>query len=752
MWLNTVKPRLCWISNKRNLDCEWVTYTKTVTIKQEIKSAVVRFETDCTLGLYAGDEFIAAGTGRNPERVNCHEITTKLSLGDNNINVVLGTAYFQKRGMDIAKFRGYYFSGFAMEIDIEYIDGTKEVIPTDASWTAEIGGKTVSAMETMPVTDGEYNAWWKNAVVWLEKSLHKAEIPDVVAEVTGKEYVEYANRKTPEYAYPEKVEKTNMILCDGKFVPDKNCPDKPYIIYDFVTTRVGFTEIAYSTDEDVKVTLGFDFRENIADFDHDMSCEWTPVIQALEICETLKKDETLYFNLRRRAARFIKLEFEKNAKIEINDVRVKQCLYPNMKEGWFDCSDEFLNTMWEMGKYTLHVNKQQEYESCPRNEMQFFSGDGLLDMIVDNYAFGEVKLMESSLSLNYSEACVGVTHTEDFNRSRHQWDYYAWRIICIYHYYKVTGNMEFLKTYFNQAETILLWHINRMGYNGLIFQPMCFLTAYTFTYAQVDWACALSRLGDKPYLNALFYKSLTAMSEMARAIGENGKADAWDEISAKVKDAINEKLWSEEKKSYVDSMADYISIDGNIIPLYFGVADDERTKAVLSTIKKELWTSCGSTILNCKTIDTRGGNVAVSPFMSTFEVEMRFLTGDNEGAMELLSRVWGSMMKRGAHTFWEYLPVEDGKWWDALCHAWSTGCTYLLSAYVLGIRMTKPNFTGIIFEPRMCGLDYIRGVIPTENGFIAAKCENGKCTIAVPDGTEVEVIVPDGTEVEVKKY
>lgn len=753
MWINTQKPRLVWIGNKRELEYgEWVEYTKSIKVDKKVKSAVVRFETDSNCALYVGGEFVISATGRNPERVNCHEVTSLFCEGENEIKVILGSGYFQGRAQKISEFRDFWFSQFAMEFDIEFCDGTRLVVPTDASWTATFGDKTVPAMETMPVIDGEYDNFWKYATPWLEKKLHKAQIPVEVTDVVGEEYREYANRETPKYAYPKLVAKTNMLLCDGKYIPDGNCDENPYIIYDFERATVGFTELLYKAECDTVATLGFDFRENISDFDHDPECEWTYIIEALVIKQELSKDKNAAFNLRRRAFRFLKVEFDKGAKVEIENARAYQCLYPNMKEGWFNCSDKKLNDMWEMGKYTLHVNKQQEYESCPRNEMTFFSGDGLLDMVVDIYAFGEEKLMESSLSLNYSEAAGGITHTEDFNRSRHQWDYLAWRIICIEYYYKTTGNRELLEKYFPQAETILKWHINRMGYNNLIFQPMCLLTAYTMTYAQVDWACGLSRLGDKPYLNALFYKSLTAMSYLANELGEYEKAKEWDELAEKVKSAINEQLWSEEKQSYVDSMADYISHDGNLIPLYFGVADDTRTKAALDTIKRELWTPAGATILNTRIKDVRKGNVAVSPFMSTFESELRFMNGDDDGALEVLHRVWGTMMDRGAHTFWEYLPVKEGEWWDALCHAWATGCTYLLSAYVLGIRMTKPNFSCIVFEPKMCGLDYVKGVVPCENGFVAAKCEKGKYTLVVPKGTEVEVKVPEGAEAEVIEY
>jgi len=753
MWINTEKPRLVWIGNKRPLcEDEHITYTKKINVLKKVKSAVVRFENDSSCALYINGSFVISGNGRTPERVNCHEVTSLFNQGENEIKVTLDSGYFQGRTEDISQFRGFRFSCFAMEFDIEYDDGEKLVVPTDASWLTEVEGKEVSADEAMAVTDAEYGSFWRYATIWLEKKLHKAEIPEEVTKLVGEEYKKYAQKEIPKYAYPEMVVKTNMILCGDRYVADEKCDEAPYIIYDFVTTRVGFTEFEYKTDSDTTATLGFDFKENIVDFDHDPDCEWTYIIKALVIKQKLHKGEHKDFNIRRRAFRLLKVEFEKGAKVEIGNVRILQCLYPNMKEGWFDCSDDRLNRFWEMGKYTLHVNKQQEYESCPRNEMLFFSGDGLLDMVVDLYAFGEEKLMESSLSLSHSEAAGGIASSEEFNRIRHQWDYYAWRIVCVEYYYKTTGDKEFLKRLFAQTESVLKWQINRMGYNNLIFQPMCMISTYTFGYAQVDWACGIGRLGDKPYLNALLYKSLTAMSYLAKEIGEFDKAKQWDELAVKVKDAINSELWSEEKQSYVDKMASYISHDGNLIPLYFGVADEKRRDAALDTIKRELWTPAGATILNTSIKDVRGGNVAVSPFMSCFESELRFQSGDEEGGLEVIRRVWGAMLDRGAHTCWEYVPVEEGKWWDALCHAWATGCTYLLSAYVLGIRMTAPNFSSIVFEPKLCGLDYARGVVPTKDGFIAAKCENGKYSLAVPKGTKVEVKVPDGAEVEVTEY
>ncbi|MBQ8526107.1 MAG: alpha-L-rhamnosidase N-terminal domain-containing protein [Clostridia bacterium] len=760
MWINIGKPNVYWISNKRTEGDEWVAYSKKIVTDKPVKSAVIRFETDSTCGVFINGNFITGGTGRLPERVNCHEVTSKFNIGENDIRIVLGTAYFQKIGYDIKNQRGYWLSSVAFELSIEFADGAKLVVPTDSSWQADIDGTFVPAMETMAVTQAEYDVMWKCAAPWVEENSHRKHIPDEVIRVAGHEYADYAGQNVPEYFYPEAVVKTNMISDGDFYVSDSKCDEAPYIIYDFGRLVVGYTDIEYSADRDTGAMMHFDFSERISDFDFDPDWEWTPVVKRLSIRQELGKDADSAFNLRRRAFRFLKLEPDKGAVVRIRNVRVKPCMFPAPEHGWFRCSDEMLTKAWEVGKYTLHVNKHQEYESCPRNEMAFFSGDGYIDALVDLYAFGNDDLMNASLSLKHTEACGGIAFTTKFKKSMHQWDYFAWRIICVYLHYKLTGDKEFLQMYFEEAEMSLLRQIERMGKNNLIFQPPCFYATYTFTLGQVDWACSPARLGEKPYLNALLYKSLISMSEMALVMGEDEKSKKWSAMANDVKDAINDNLWSEEKQSYMDSMDDYVSQDGNIIPILFGVTDEKRTKAALNTVKDRLWSPYGATILDAPVAHTRGGNTTVSPLMCAYEAEARFLHGSPDEALELIRRCWGSMLNKGAETFWEFSPNNDYERWDAVAHAWSSGCTYLLSAYVLGVRMTQPGYKAIIFEPNICDLTSMSGVVPTVRGFIAASYKKleaegktvNKFELAVPEGIDVEYKLPENSIIDIIRY
>lgn len=759
MWINNTKPDLYWISNQRYSGEEWIKYTKKIYIDKNIKSAVFRFESDCVCGVYINDEFVISGTGRAPERVNCHEVTSRFVVGENTFNVVLGTTYFQKIGHDMKEQRGYWLNSFALELCFEFEDGSKMVVPTDSSWIAHIDEQQIPAMETMPVTDAEYNMMWRWSTPWVEADRCKKPVADEIVNTVGQTYADYINISDDGYAYPVTDICHNVIKTENGYEPDKSS-DESYVIFDFGRLVVGYTDISYNTTDDTQITLDFDFSERVSDFDFDINWEWTPVVERLRIVQKICAKNSSAFNLRRRAFRFVRVKFEKNSVLKINNIRVRTCMFPVVEQGWFNCSDAMLNKAWEVGKYTLHVNKQQEYESCPRNEMAFFSGDGYIDALVDLYAFGNEKLLASCLSLRHTEACGGIASSTEFNKSRHQWDYYAWRVISVHLHYQLTGDMEFLKKFYNDARDSLLWQIGRMGKNKLIFQSPCYFSTYTYILGQVDWACSPARLGEKPYLNGLLYKSLVSMAELADVMGDTQNRDEWNALAKEVKDAINTLLWSDEKQAYMDSMDDYVSQDGNVIPVLFGIADKQRAVSALKTVKDRLWSPYGASILDAPIGHTRGGNVTVSPLMCAYEAEARFINGQPDEALDLIRRCWGGMLAKGAETFWEFTPNNGHERWDAVCHAWSSGCTYLLSAYILGIKMTKPGYESIKFEPNICDLTEFDGVVPTEKGLIAVSYrqteKEGKILntfkLTVPEGMETEIVLPENSDAEIIKY
>ena len=745
-----------WITAPRRGDNEWCGFKKTFTLDKQIESAVVRFESDCVCAVYLNGEFITSGTGRYPERVNCHEVTSSLRIGENTLELILGGHYFQKFARDTKQQRGYWLNQAALELEVSLENGCKISIATDKSFERINPDDDTPVLETMQVTKAEYETMWKNAAFWQETKNYKPEIASEVLSVAGEEYEKYANEKRPEAVCCDNIISTDMIEKDGCLTA-KIGAEECYLIVDMSRLVVGFAEFEYKTSGKVSVKSMFDYSELVEDFEPNEENEY--FINRLAITEDLDTKKSFYRNHRRRAFRYMKMVFSGDLKdLSVNALKVRLDLFPETEKGWFNCSDEMLNKAWEMGKYTLLVNKHQEYESCPRNEMLFFAGDGAVDAMIDIYAYGNCDLLNTSLSLQHEVSALGISTFDKFNRTVWQWDYFAWRIICIYDYYRHTGKKDFLIRHYEEAKKNMAWMQERMNDKNLLFQIPAFHSTFSTTLIQVDWACSRHRLGENAFLNCLLYKSLVCMAELAEDMNDSDSAKEWAELAPLVKEAINKYLWDEEKQSYVDGISDYICQDANAFAIIFDVADDERANKALDTVKKTLWSDYGS-VMASKRLEgkLRGGNVTISPMMSTHEAEAWFKQDRAEEGLELIRRVWGTMLKKGATTFWEFTPNNADGRWEATCHAWSAGCTYLLSAFIMGVRPTAPNFGAITFAPRPCDLESAKGVVPSPEGLIAVSWEKDnagktKFKLALPKAIELTTDLPENSEIEVITY
>lgn len=721
-----------WITTVNDKKDEWIRYKKSFTVEKDVENAVVRFESDSVCAVFINGEFLISGTGRTPERVNCHQVSSLIRKGENTIEILLGGHYFQKFAFETREKRGYWLNQAALELSINFLDGSESKISTDKSWGE-------NAIESMQVTQKEYETMWENAFCWQEERYVK--IPDAVLKVVGEEYENYALNKQEKVINYQKIVETDF---QENFVSTK---EENYVIVDFGKTVIGYVEIDFE-GENAFVDSIFDVTENLKDF--EFSGDWAYTVSRLSTSDKMEKG--FFRNYRRRAFRYLKLIFRGN--IKINSIKVRTCMCTENITGWFKCNDTLLNDIWQTGKYTFHLIKQQEYESCPRNEMLFFAGDGAISALIDNYAFGNCRMLNTSLSLKHEEKAAGISTVESFNRTVWQWDYFAWRIICIYNYYQNYGEKEFLQNYYSEAVNNILWLVERMNDRNLLFQIPAFHSTSSTTMIQVDWACSIHRLGENAFLNCLLYKSLVCMSELAEVMGDE-RSKTWGELAEKVKNAINTYLFNEEKQAYMDSLGEAICQDSNALAVLFDVADENKAEKVLNTIKEKLWSENGSAMADELLFNRnlRGGIATVSPMMSTHEAEAWFEKGKAQEGLTLIRNVWGSMLKKGATTFWEFNPNNNNdKWEHSVCHGWSAGCTYLLSAYILGIRPEKARWEKILFAPRPCDLEEFQGVVPSEKGFIAVSLKNRKFTVAVPENIEIIEDIPQNYGVEYIRY
>jgi hypothetical protein len=244
---------------------------------------------------------------------------------------------------------------------------------------------------------------------------------------------------------------------------------------------------------------------------------------------------------------------------------------------------------------------------------------------------------------------------------------------------------------------------------------------------------------------------LSAAASLAADLNLVALHDQYALAASDTSDAINARLWDPTVGAYVDGdLRDHHPLDANALAVLYGVAPAERATSALSFLHDRLWTEVGTIVADLP-YGAWAQDGAVWPAYVAQEVEARFAVGDGGNALDLIRRVWGSMLSRDpASTFWEYA-LQDGSIHDgstSLAHGWSTGAVSALSRFVLGVRPTAPGYRAYIVAPHPANLSWACGAVPTPSGPIRVAWQNtaGSLTVAVeaPLGSRGFVQAPAG--------
>ncbi|MFC7623113.1 hypothetical protein [Microlunatus sp. GCM10028923] len=97
----------------------------------------------------------------------------------------------------------------------------------------------------------------------------------------------------------------------------------------------------------------------------------------------------------------------------------------------------------------------------------------------------------------------------------------------------------------------------------------------------------------------------------------------------------------------------------------------------------------------------------VTPYFTNYSMPVLLDAGRTDDAIGFWKQGWGWMLDRGATTWWE---VFDDRW--SHCHFWSGAPTWQLTRYVLGAQVI--GGTELIIRPNPGSLERARGVLPID--------------------------------------
>lgn len=388
-----------------------------------------------------------------------------------------------------------------------------------------------------------------------------------------------------------------------------------------------------------------------------------------------KKGKNEYVNyFRRLSGRYLQLFASKP--IKINYVGICSVEYPVVaKKPNF--KSELRNRIYDVSVRTLHCCMHEHYEDTPWREQALYTMDSRNEMLCTYYAFNDFKFARSNLVLISkglrSDGLLSICYPagRDIPIPFFSLVY----SVQVKEYIEYSGDLTILNEVLPVLEKIYETFKSRIEGNGLIANfPYPYWNFYEWTNGS-DNGSQISRKATDFYpkkydliLNCMFLMSLINYKQI---LALEGKTLDFDE--EKTCTAIKETFFVKERGLFKATDIDepYYTVLGNCLAVLCGIGDEKIMENVLSD--KEI--------------------VSISLSMCTFLYEALLKVDAKKYVQYIVDDIdmrYGSMLKRGATTFWE---TEEGAsslaHTGSLCHGWSA-----MPIYYYSILNGKDYFDG----------------------------------------------------------
>ena len=473
-----------------------------------------------------------------------------------------------------------------------------------------------------------------------------------------------------------------------------------------------------------------------------------------EYCETLDKlmVETgpRFVVPESKAFRFVQVVLPEGMMVE--SVRMEYEYLPQdlARSGSFECSDEELNRIWQVGAYTMDLTTREFMMDGIKRDRWTWSGDAIQSYLMNYYLRFDCDTVKRTIRQLRGKDPVS-SHINTIL------DYTFYWFKSVYDYYQYTGDRDFVCEMYPRMLTLMDYCLGRLSDGWAIGQPD--------DWVFIDWVdFPMHKRGIVCFEQILFCKSLETMQLCKDLVGPLSDLQMsnlhlsypnvdYGAKAAELRSKIDNTFWSPAAHAYLHALEpsnpSTLSNLSNLLlnpqvtkfPSMFAIlysyADELRQREILQHVMQ-----------NPKV------PAITTPYMRFYELAALCQLGQHDEVLSEIKAYWGGMLREGATTFWEkYNPEMQGDehltmygrpYGKSLCHAWGASPVYLLGRYYLGIEPTSPGYATWQAKPYLSNLDWMRGAVPTPFGPIRIEVTKHKVTLITPLGIGPGTLFIDG--------
>ncbi len=707
-------------------------FRKEINAPKQIKKATVYLS---GLGLYElyingqkiGDQVLAPGPTDYGKTVlyNTFDVTKQLIKGKNAIATVLGNGRFfaMRQNYKPQKWHTFGFPKMLLQLEMEYTDGTKQIVGSDTSWKVTADGP----IRTNNEYDGEeYDATkeltgWNNAKYndskWLKVEMVKAPEGKLVAQMNG-------NMKIMGAIKPVSIKQVA-----GKYILDMG------------QNMAGWIKMNVSGQKGQQVKLRF------AESLQPNGELYVANLRDAKVTDiyTLKgeNDETWRPSFVYHGFRYV--EISNYPGMPTVENFVGEVVYDDLQTiGSLETSNATINQIHKNAFWGISGNYKGMPVDCPqRNERQPWLGDRTMGAYGESFLFDNSRLYTKWLN-DIRDAQTPEGSIPDVAPS-------------FWYYYK--DNMTWPGAYLTIADMLYRQFGDKnsiVNHYPYMKKWMNYMRGKYMTREFIvtkdsygDWCVppespelihskdSMRTTDPKLIATAYYYYFLNMMQKFAKLSNNNADIATYATEAVKVKEAFNKKFYNNSSFQYSNN-----TVTANILPLAFGlVPASDSAKLFKNIIDKIL-------------VENKGH---ISTGVIGTQWLMRWLTlhGRSDVSYKLASNTtypsWGYMAENGATTIWELWNGNTANpAMNSQNHVMLLGDLLIWMYENLGgiqSDVSETGFKKIVMKPSFVKeLDFVKSSYKSPYGQIESnwKRKGGKIewSINVPSNTTAEVYIP----------
>lgn len=429
---------------------------------------------------------------------------------------------------------------------------------------------------------------------------------------------------------------------------------------------------------DAPLTLKIQFAENYdelsykpEEYDGWLSKSWIPieVLHIDSLPSRLKMSRRYSF----RYAKITVIDTSPKWKIQFeNPLVISQSAISekDYSDALIHNDDPMLEKIENVSIKTLSECMQSVFEDGTKRDQRLWLGDLHLQALANYSTFNKNNLVKKCLYLfaglttSDGKICANIfTNKEVIPDDTFLFDHSLFFVSTLKDYFERTSDAYTAGELYNTSKRQVDLALNLVDQYGKLSLPSDWP-------AFIDWNDDFNKETAAQAVLVYVLKDFISLSKEL-------EMDISDDYEYMLRLLINysqRKLFNESNNQFISGKNNEINIYSQIWMILANVFDKEKSKSIMESTIKDFFP--------IKNIAT--------PYMYHFVAETLLSVGMKEEAISLIKGYWGSMIEKGADTFWEAYKPDDPSYSpygsplvNSYCHAWSCTPVYLIKKYNL---------------------------------------------------------------------